>query len=49
MARLSKKEKDHLSNEEKLVLYYQKHPVASVKDLLGLDLIWLQRIAFRVL
>jgi len=43
-ARLMKGEKLALTDNDKLVLFYRENPVQAAKDLLGFDLIWLQRI-----
>jgi len=45
--RLMKAEQNKLNLSERLVLYYRKYPVQAAKDLLGLNLIWFQRIALR--
>ena len=38
-----------LDLNEKQVLYYRTHPVQACKDLLGIKLIWLQRITLRMI
>ena len=43
--RLTEKEKYTLNLSEKLLMFYRKHPVQAAKDLLGVDLVWFQRIA----
>lgn len=44
-ARLMKSEKYSLTDNEKLIMFYRENPCMAAKDLLGFDLIWLQRIA----
>lgn len=46
-ARKMRDESFTLSLTEKQILYYRTHPVQAAKDLLNVDLIWLQRIALR--
>jgi hypothetical protein len=45
--RLTKQEEYRLTPSEKLVLFYRAHPVEACKDLLGIELIWIQRIMLR--
>lgn len=45
--RLMKNEEFKLNDSEKLVGYYRQFPSLAAKDLLGIDLIWYQRIALR--
>ena len=47
LARLSVKEKRQLTPEEKLILFWRLHPVRAAMDILGVELIWLQRIILR--
>jgi len=44
-----KQERYALTNKEKLVEYWRNDPVAAAKDILGYDLIWLQRITLRAM
>lgn len=45
--RLTKKEQTQLSPQEELVEYYREYPVEGAKDMLGVELIWLQRVALK--
>lgn len=49
LVRLTKEEQKRLNLSEKLILYYRKHPCEAAKDLLGVDLVWFQRIILRAL
>jgi len=44
---LTVKEKNSLTQEERLIQFYRDHPVEAAKDLLGVELVWLQRVALR--
>lgn len=47
--RLMKKEQKKLNASEKLILCYRNNPVAAAKDLLGLKLVWFQRICLKAM
>ena len=48
-ARPMREEKYTLDLSEQQVLYYRSHPVIAVRDLLGIRLIWLQRITLNMI
>jgi len=48
-ARLMKNEKVGLTDDEKLLLFYRQYPVEAARDLLGINLMWHQRIMLRAL
>ena len=45
--RLTREEEYKLTTGEKLVMFYRAHPVQACKDLLGIELLWFQRILLR--
>jgi len=47
LARPQKGSEHKLTLDEAQLLYYRLHPIQAVKDIFGIDLIWLQRITFR--
>lgn len=49
MARLMKSEKMGFTEGEKLILFYRENPVVAAEDLLGIKLIWLQRIMLKAM
>jgi hypothetical protein len=49
VARLMKTEQYALTPGEELLQYWRDDPVAAAKDILGFDLIWLQRITLRAM
>ena len=46
-ARLMKSELLELTPEEELVEFWRQNPVVACKDIFGINLVWLQRIALR--
>lgn len=48
-ARKMRDEAYKLTLSEKQILYYRTHPVQAARDLLGIELIWLQRITLRAI
>ena len=48
-ARKMLKDKYTPTLNERQILFYRAHPVRAAKDLLGIDLIWLQRITLRMI
>ncbi len=48
-SRIMKSDKYGLTKSEKIIKFYREHPVEAARDILGVDLVWFQRIQFREL
>jgi hypothetical protein len=48
-SRMMKTDKYGLTKTEKMIKFYREHPVIAMKDILGIELLWFQRIQLREL